>query len=350
MSKTIKGMRAPDIKKLYGETVDDINKIKSALNYIEERKREANISKIEISGEDGNGGILLDVKQKQLEATEKLGLIQKVYADVYGDEGNEGLKAELNDLLGEFNETQEKIKSTERDLYGHSEKTPEGGEKHVDGLVDKIKNFFELQKKKYSETFDKIENELLAGATTVGLSKAYEDKANSYSKPNRYWLLGFFASVAAVVGILWLSLNDVNNHFFTNMANLENQKNQMIVEYFIIKSVIRIGIITSLVWVATFTGKRYSQNKRLSEEYSYKATFAKSFEGYRKRAAELDQLNETRDLSNQLMTKMIEMSAINPVETMESNSHKEDHPTVKLLEKSINTIEKSVNVLDKMKK
>lgn len=343
-------MRASELKKLYEETVNDINKIKTALNNIEEQKRKANASKIEISGEDDNGGILLDIKQKQTEANEKLGLIQKVYTDVYGDENNEGLKGELDDLLGEFNETQEKIKAAEKDLYGHSEKTPEGEETHIDGLLDKIKNFFELQKKKYSETYDKIENELLAGATTVGLSKAYEDKANSYSKPNRYWLLGFFASVAAVVGILWLSLNDVNNHFFSNMANLENQGSQMIVEYFIIKSVIRLGIITSLVWVATFTGKRYSQNKRLSEEYSYKATFAKSFEGYRKRAAELDQLNETRDLSNQLMTKMIEMSAINPVETMESNSHKEDHPTMKLLAKSINTIEKSVNVLDKMKK
>lgn len=350
MSNTIKGMRASDLKNLYEETIDDINKIKIALNNIEEQKRKANASKIEISGEDDNGGILLNIKQKQIEATEKLGLIQKVYADVYGDENNEGLKAELDELLEEFHETQEKIKLAEKDLYGHSETTPEGEEKHIDGLVDKIKSFFELQKKKYNETYDKIENELLAGATTVGLSKAYEDKANSYSRPNIYWLLGFFASVVAVICILWISLYDVNKHFFTNIVNLENQGNQMIIEYFIIKSVIRLGIITSLVWVATFTGKRYSQNKRLSEEYSYKATFAKSFEGYRKRAEELDQLNETRDLSDKLMTNMIEMSAFNPVKTMESNSHKEDHPSMKILKKSISSIEKSLTALDKINK
>ncbi len=353
MTKTIKGLHAPELRKLIEETIDDINKIDTALDNISDKEKLASDAKNTITGHDGNGGILADIKQKQTEANEKLNLIQQTYYQLFGDEEdetNDGLKGEMDDLLKDFHATQDKIKSAEKALYGYEEKTPEGEEKHIDGLTDKIKNFFEKQQKRYTETYEKIENELLPGATTVGLSKAYDEKANSYSQPNRYWLIGFFASVSAIVGILWLSLNDVNNHFFTNISNVESGNRQMVIEYFIIKSVIRLGIITSLIWIANFAGKRYSQNKRLAEEYSYKATFAKSFEGYRKRAEELDQLNDARELSNKLMTNMIDMSAFNPVNTMESNSHKEDHPTMKLLEKSISTIEKSVNVIDKMKK
>ena len=343
--KTIKGMRAPEVKALFKETVDNINQIKDALAVIEEQKKQASNTKIEISGDESSEGILGDIKKKQTEAEEKLVRIQEIHAELLGDdedESDDGTKGELDALLEEFHTTQEKIKSAEKELYGHEEKTKEGEETHVEGLMEKIKKFFDLQKTKYTEIYGKIENELLAGATTVGLSKAYEDKANSYKKPNRIWLIGFFISIGIIVLILWLSLEEIEK--------LRTLTDQNLLEYFVIKLIMKIGIITSLAWVANFTGKRYNQNKRLAEEYSYKATFAKSFEGYRKRADELDQLDEDRNLSEKLMLNMIEMSAFNPVKTMESKSHKEKHPTMKILEKSINTIEKSVDVIDKMKK
>lgn len=350
---TIKGMKAPDLRRLFEETIADINKIKTALDNIEEQKKQASDAKIVISGNDVSEGILGDIKDKQAEADEKLKLIQETYAELFGDDEDEndnGIKGELDTLLKEFQATQEKIESAEKELYGYDKKTDGGEESHIEGLVEKIKQFFDIQKKKYTDTYDKIENELLAGATTVGLSKAYDDKANSYNKPNRLWLIGFFLSVAAIILILLFSLKDANNYFTAEkMKELSALSTGKFLSYFIIKLTIRIGIISSLVWAGNFMGKRYSQSKRLSEEYSYKATFAKSFEGYRKRADELDKLSEDKKLSEKLMENLIQMNAYNPVKTMESKSHIENHPTIKLLEKSINTLDKSVNIIDKMK-
>lgn len=96
-------------------------------------------------------------------------------------------------------------------------------------------------------------------------------------------------------------------------------------------------------------GKRYNQNKRLLEEYSFKATFAKSFEGYWKRAEELDKLNEDKKLSEKLMDNLIQMNAYNPVNTMELKTHKENHPATALLEKSMNAIENALKIIDKNK-
>lgn len=342
-------MKAPELKKLFEDTVNNINQINDALNKIEEQKQIAENTKKEIIGDGQSIGILGEIKEKQTEADEKLKLIQEAHAELFGDdedEGDNGLQGDLINLQEEFKKTQEKIKSAEKELYGYDEKNNAGEERHIEGLTEKIKTFFDSQKKKYNETFNKIENELLAGATTVGLSKAYEDKANSYNKPNRFWLFGFFVCVGVIIIILIVSLSDLNRHFFKDNISAFSD-NKMLLEYYLIKSIIKIGIISSLIWAATFAGKRYNQNKRLLEEYSYKATFAKSFEGYRKRAEELDKLNEDKKLSEKLMENLIQMNAFNPVNTMESNSHKEKHPVTSLCEKSLDTLNDTLKIINK---
>lgn len=344
-------MTAPDIKKLLKETVTDINTIRDALEKIEEYKQDALNNKNEISGNEQKKGIIDEIHEKQSEVDEKLKLIQVAHAEIFGDdedESDQGLKGELDNLMEEFQKTQDKIKTAERELYGYEEKNKNGEDEHIEGLTEKIKKFFDIQQTKYSEIYNKIENELLAGATTVGLSMAYERKADSYNKPNRFWLIGFFVSVGIIIIILFFSLSDINKHFFQN-SDITSLGDKMVLEYYIIKSIIKIGIISSLVWAASFMGKRYNQNKRLLEEYSFKATFAKSFEGYRKRAEELDKLNEDKKLSEKLMNNLIQMNAYNPVNTMESKTHKENHPATALLEKSMNALSNSLKIIDKIK-
>lgn len=351
--QTIKGMRAPELHKLLEETIININAIKKALEDIDQQKKQAADAIIEISGDETNKGYLDEIKEMQTEADEKLNLIKQTYDELFGDsedESDKGMKGELDSLIKEFESTQEKIKSAEQELYGYDKKTTEGEETHIDGLVERIQKFFDTQKKKYTETYDKIENELLAGATTVGLSKAYDDKAKSYDNPNKFWLAGFFILIGLIILCLYLSLKDINEYFtpakIQELATLSTGK---ILAYFIVKLIIRIGIISSLIWAASFAGKRYSQNKRLAEEYSYKSTVAKSFEGYRKKAEELDQLGEDKGLSEKLMDKMIQMSAFNPVTTMESNSHTENHPTTAVLEKSLDSLGNSIRIIEKLK-
>ncbi len=365
---TIKGMKARELKALYEETIGDINEIKKALEFIEEKKNVASKANIEILGEDEAGnGLLQKIQTAVKTSKEKLGLIQEVFIEIYGDEENddESIKAKLEELLTDFDESERKINSLKRELEGYTEKTEEG-EKKVPGLMDNINSFHDAQKKKYKELFDQIEIELLAGATTVGLAKAYTDKANSYKEPNQLWLYGFFASIGIIIFILfdaisigWINDRTIYDLFFApdvldiegvSVVGSSNSINNKLLEYLIIKLLVNVGIISSLIWIANFTGKQYNQNKRLAEEYSYKATFARSFEGYRRKAEEIEEGEEHKEVSLELMKKMVEMSAFNPVKTMESKSHKENHPTMKMLEESMETINKSISVIEKIEK
>jgi len=121
--------------------------------------------------------------------------------------------------------------------------------------------------------------------------------------------------------------------------------NQEPILYFALRAIVTLGIISSLVWLANFIGKKYSQNKRLLEEYSYKATFAKSFEGYRKKAEQLDELSDDVELNTELMKQLISMTAFNPVKTMESKSHKDNHPTIKAIDKALEVVNKTVEIV-----
>jgi hypothetical protein len=65
----------------------------------------------------------------------------------------------------------------------------------------------------------------------------------------------------------------------------------------VILAVVSVGAPVWFAWIAT---KQIGQRFRLSEDYAFKATVAKAYEGYRKEAARIDPALESRLFSSAL--------------------------------------------------
>lgn len=81
----------------------------------------------------------------------------------------------------------------------------------------------------------------------------------------------------------------------------------------IVLSILSLGAPIWFAWVAT---KQISQRFRLSEDYAFKASVAKAYEGYRKEAARIDESFEARLFSSAL-SRLEEA----PLRLVESDTH-----------------------------
>src|SRR5262249_30401109 len=88
------------------------------------------------------------------------------------------------------------------------------------------------------------------------------------------------------------------------------------------------------IWLGYFSSKRLSQNKRLQQEYAYKETNAKSFEGL-KRQIEILNLDDAiqKELLGKLLTNVVMATGDNPSKTLEHKSHDEKSPLSEYLDK-----------------
>ncbi len=86
-------------------------------------------------------------------------------------------------------------------------------------------------------------------------------------------------------------------------------------------AIISINVILSIlsigapVWFAWLSTKQIGQNFRLAEDYAFKASVAKAYEGYRREAASLDPLFEQR-LFGSALTRLEEA----PIRLVEARS------------------------------
>lgn len=65
-------------------------------------------------------------------------------------------------------------------------------------------------------------------------------------------------------------------------------------ELIVIQLILSLIGLGAPIWLAWLSTKQIGQNSRLSEDYNYKASFAKAYEGYRREAARIDPAMEAR--------------------------------------------------------
>ena len=115
--------------------------------------------------------------------------------------------------------------------------------------------------------------------TTKGLAGAFDQRAASLAWSMRGWVVGLAIALAAgsFFGAARLST------LATKLT--ETTPNWPAIAAQIVLSVLSIGAPLWFSWLAT---KQIGQRFRLSEDYAFKASVAKAYEGYRKEAAVLD--------------------------------------------------------------
>lgn len=150
-------------------------------------------------------------------------------------------------------------------------------------------NYIEQKKMESEKLVEKCE-EAYKIATTKGLAGAFDQRANKLSSSIIYWTLGLLVTLIAGACI------GANRFEVLNSAMIHNPKLEYIWQQ-IFLSILSLGAPIWFAWIAT---KQISQRFKLAEDYAFKATVAKAYEGYRKEAVKIDENLEMRLFSSAL--------------------------------------------------
>lgn len=115
--------------------------------------------------------------------------------------------------------------------------------------------------------------------TTKGLAGAFDQRAASLAWSMRGWVAGLATALTAGS---WVGATRLST-----LASVltETTPNWPVIVSHIVLSALGVGAPLWFSWLAT---KQIGQRFRLSEDYAFKASVAKAYEGYRKEAAMLD--------------------------------------------------------------
>lgn len=186
-----------------------------------------------------------------------------------------------------------------------------------------LEEFKKEQKKRYDELNKQIEN-LLPGATSAGLSSAYNEMRNKFSKSAKWYAGGFYVSLSILL-VTILSIRDV-----VLVDKIPLDKGIWISLLVLLGNfAVKIPFIIPALWLVIFMSRRRSEAERLSQEYVHKEVLAKSYDSYKQQIEKLSK-EDQKELLPVLMEGMIRAISLNPAETLDKK-HQSDSPISEVL-------------------
>lgn len=118
---------------------------------------------------------------------------------------------------------------------------------------------------------------LLPGATSAGLAHAFDERRQTFLKPQVGWQRVFVVSIITIVAIavsgLWQVYHAGTAPTYDELVRLW---------------LARLPVAGALVWLALHASREVALAKRLEEDYGYKSATASCFEGFQKQMAEVE--------------------------------------------------------------
>jgi hypothetical protein len=118
---------------------------------------------------------------------------------------------------------------------------------------------------------------LLPGAAAAGLASAFGKRRENFLLPMRIWQFAFIASIAALIVIAWVEFGLYTKADAT-----------LTWDHLALMIVHRLPFMLPLIWLAYYASTKAALAQRVEEDYAFKETVSRSFEGYRKEMAELE--------------------------------------------------------------
>lgn len=220
-----------------------------------------------------------------------------------------------------------------------------------------------------NELNGKLENALKnleaykAGLNQKGLAGSFSDRASKLKWPLIGWMISFVLSILIISSVSLVpflinlyhhgSLFYPNSIVVTNEKNPENKNSEVIKDFKTIHQenlqdlalslLVRILMSSPVIWFAWFSAKHYGINKRLKEEYEFKAVSASAYYGYSQEAdahpdLKKDLLQGAIKNFNENPSNTISMSKdrISPLEEVILETLKKVDPTI--INKILDTI------------
>ncbi len=179
-----------------------------------------------------------DITDKSTEITKILSKLDPIYKIIFGSRSNDGIKKDSLDLV-------------------------------LKNKLEKLDVFYDEQNKKSADLFINIDS-ILAGATNIELSKAFADTRKKFYSANRLWTFLFILSICSMLAVSYFTLIGIST-----------------IQEAGVYTITKLPLFLPLIWLALFSSRQQSQNKRLEQEYAHKETLAKSFEGYKRQINDL---------------------------------------------------------------
>lgn len=267
----------------------------------------------------------------------KLSEIEGLHNSIYDEDG---LKQEIDEFYSNISDTNNDINELKKDslatLQGLEQfydkifgKDDENGNK-IGGLKQEIEQrkkdleeFKKNQQNRYDELNKQIEN-LLPGATSAGLSSAYNEMRNKFSKSAKWYAGGFYISLFILL-VTVLCIKDI-----VLVDKLPLDKGLWINLLVLLGNfAVKMPFIIPALWLVIFMSRRRSEAERLSQEYVHKEVLAKSYDSYKQQIEKLSQ-EDQKELLPVLMEGMIKAISLNPAETLDKK-HQSDSPISEIL-------------------
>lgn len=139
-------------------------------------------------------------------------------------------------------------------------------------------------------------DDALQVTTTQGLAAGFDQKAKELNNSIWVWVIGLLIALGTGA---WIGAERVE-------AFTQALSSPLTIGQAILHALMSIFSIGGSLWLAWISTKQINQRFKLSEDYSYKATVAKSFTGFKKLAERFDSSTEER-LFNSTLDRFDEM-------------------------------------------
>lgn len=157
-------------------------------------------------------------------------------------------------------------------------------------------------------------------ATTVGLAGSFKSRALMLNVAAWVWVAGLVAALGAG---FWIG----KSRFEQLQTALTANPSPTVLWINALMAVLGIGAPIWFAWIST---KQIGQNFRLAEDYGFKATVARAYEGYRKEAATLSE-----GFASRLFESALDRLDEAPIRLLDAKMHGSplqeffDHPAIK---------------------
>ncbi|MBI3144390.1 MAG: hypothetical protein HYZ18_03805 [Pseudogulbenkiania sp.] len=124
----------------------------------------------------------------------------------------------------------------------------------------------------------------MRASTSLGLAGAFHDQAKQLTRSMVYWVVGLIGALGAGMYFGGQQLHGLSEA-------IQSTTPTMIVWTRLFLSLLSVGAPVWFAWLAT---KQIGQRFRLAEDYAYKASISRAYEGYRREAMQLDEDFQTK--------------------------------------------------------
>jgi hypothetical protein len=143
--------------------------------------------------------------------------------------------------------------------------------------------------------------------TTIGLAAAFDERAKKLNGSIGWWVIGLLCALGSAILIGYFRLQLLNTTLTPKDTNWGLISVQLVLSF------LSVGAPLWFAWLAT---KQIGQRFKLSEDYAFKASVAKAYEGYRKEAKQIDE-----ELEERLFASALQRLEEAPLRLLEKEPH-----------------------------